>query len=133
MKATILHNPRCGTSRNTLALVRHAGLEVEVVDYLAHPPSREALRALVAAAGIGVRDAIRRKQPEYAAQGLDDPALGDDALLDAMVATPILIERPFVTTPLGTRLCRPSERVLEVLPPLATPFTKEDGTVVGPR
>ena len=131
MPVEIWHNPRCGTSRNTLALIRHVGIEPTVVDYLANPPSRDRLRQAIADAGLGVRDAIRSKQPEYQAQGLDDPSLDDDALLDAMVATPILINRPFVFSPLGTRLCRPqSEVVLDILPPCDAPFTKEDGQVV---
>ena len=130
MNAVIYHNPNCGTSRNTLAMLRHVGIEPEVIDYLAHPPSRARLVELIAAAGLGVRDAIRQKGTPYDALGLGDPALGDDALLDAMLAHPILINRPFVQTALGTRLCRPSEVVLEILPPMTRPFTKEDGEVV---
>lgn len=130
MKAVIYHNPNCGTSRNTLAMVRHVGIEPEVIDYLAHPPSRARLVELIAAAGLSVRDAIRQKGTPYDALGLGDPALGDDALLDAMLAHPILINRPFVQTALGTRLCRPSEVVLEILPPMTRPFIKEDGEVV---
>ena len=127
----IWHNPRCGTSRNTLALIRHVGIEPTVVDYLANPPTRERLRQAIADAGIGVREAIRSKQPEYREQGLDDPALSDEQLLDAMVATPILINRPFVFSPMGTRLCRPeSAMVLDILPPCDKPFAKEDGEVV---
>lgn len=127
----IWHNPRCGTSRNALALIRHVGIEPTVVDYLAHPPTRERLRQAIAAAGLSVTEAIRSKQPEYLEQGLDDPALDDDALLDAMVATPILINRPFVFTPRGTRLCRPeSAMVLDLLPPCERPFTKDNGEVV---
>ncbi|MDR6093879.1 arsenate reductase (glutaredoxin) [Stenotrophomonas sp. SORGH_AS_0321] len=131
MNAVIYHNPRCGTSRNTLALIRHAGLEPEVIDYLADPPDRSRLVELITAAGLGVRDAIRQKGTPYLELGLDAANLGDDALLDAMLAHPILINRPFVQTRMGTRLCRPSEVVLEILPPIATPFTKEDGEVVG--
>lgn len=131
MKAVIWHNNRCGTSRNTLALLRHAGIEPEVVEYLKQIPTRDGLAAMIAAAGISVRDAIRSKEAVYAELGLDDPSLDDDALLDAMVAHPILINRPFVRTDLGTRLCRPAEVALEILPPLATPFTKEDGKVIG--
>ncbi|MBB1472086.1 arsenate reductase (glutaredoxin) [Luteimonas sp. MC1782] len=130
MHATIYHNPRCGTSRNTLALIRHAGIEPQVVEYLADTPSREELVALIRDAGIGVRDAIRAKEGKYAELGLDDPALSEDALLDAMLAEPVLINRPFVRTDRGVRLSRPSEAVLDILPPLAAPFTKEDGEVV---
>jgi arsenate reductase len=130
MNAVIYHNPNCGTSRNTLAMLRHVGIEPEVIDYLAHPPSRARLVELIAAAGLSVRDAIRQKGTPYDALGLGDPALGDDALLDAMLAHPILINRPFVQTALGTRLCRPSEVVLEILPPMTRPFMKEDGEVV---
>lgn len=133
MNAVIYHNPNCGTSRNTLAMLRHVGIEPEVIDYLAHPPSRARLIELITAAGLGVRDAIRQKGTPYDALGLGDPALGDDALLDAMLAHPILINRPFVQTALGTRLCRPSEGVLEILPPMTRPFTKEDGEVVEAR
>jgi len=132
MDATIWHNPSCGTSRNTLALIRHAGIEPTVVEYLRDPPSRDQLDAMIAAAGIGVRDALRRKGTPYDDLGLDDPSLTDDQLLDAMLAHPVLINRPFVVTDRGTRLCRPSEVVLEILPPLAQPFTKEDGDVVKP-
>ena len=133
MKATIYHNPRCGTSRNTLALMRHAGVDPVVVEYLRQPPTRERLAALIAAAGISVRAAIRAKEPAFAERGLADTGLSDDALLDAMLADPILIERPLVETELGVRLSRPSERVLEILPPIAEPFIKEDGEVVMPR
>ena len=132
MDATIWHNPSCGTSRNTLALIRHSGIEPTVVEYLRDPPTREQLGAMIAAAGLGVRDALRRKGTPYDDLGLDDPTLTDDQLLDAMLAHPVLINRPFVVTDTGTRLCRPSEVVLEILPPLAQPFTKEDGEVVGP-
>ncbi|WNH48363.1 MULTISPECIES: arsenate reductase (glutaredoxin) [Stenotrophomonas] len=133
MNAVIYHNPRCGTSRNTLALIRHAGIEPQVVDYLRTPPTRQKLAELIAAAGLQVRDAIRSKEAPYAALGLADAALSDEALLDAMVANPILIQRPLVQTGLGTRLARPSEVVLEILPVIATPFTKEDGEVVKPQ
>lgn len=130
MNAVIYHNPKCGTSRNTLALIRHAGIEPEVIDYLVNPPGRARLVELITAAGLSVRDAIRQKGTPYDELGLGNPALSDDALLDAMQAHPILINRPFVQTDLGTRLCRPSEAVLEVLPAIVEPFTKEDGEVV---
>lgn len=126
MDVIIYHNARCGTSRKTLELIRDAGIEPEVVDYLAAPPSKEALRALIGAAGLTVRAALREKEMSYAALGLDDPALSDEALLDHMVAEPVLINRPFVKTPLGTRLCRPAERVLEILPEThGGPFAKQ--------
>ncbi|MGN7837057.1 arsenate reductase (glutaredoxin) [Stenotrophomonas sp. 22385] len=131
MNAVIYHNPRCGTSRNTLALIRHAGIEPEVIEYLLTPPTRARLVELIAAAGLSVRGAIRAKESQYLELGLDDPSLSDDALLDAMLAHPILIQRPLVQTDLGTRMCRPSEVVLEILPPIAQPFTKEDGEIVG--
>ncbi|MEW6759884.1 MAG: arsenate reductase (glutaredoxin) [Pseudomonadota bacterium] len=115
MDITIYHNPRCGTSRNTLAAIREAGHEPQVVDYLATPPSREELREMIAAAGLTVREAIRSKEAVYAELELDAPGIGDEALLDAMVAHPILINRPFVVTPKGVRLCRPVERVNEIL------------------
>ena len=115
MDITIYHNPRCGTSRNTLAAIREAGHEPQVVEYLAHPPSREQLARLIADAGLQPRDAVRRKEALYAELGLDRPEVTDAALLDAMAAHPILIERPFVVTPNGVRLCRPFARVREVL------------------
>lgn len=130
MNATIYHNPNCGTSRNTLALIRHAGIEPTIIEYLRDPPTRERLVELIAAAGLSVRDALRQKGTPYAELGLDDPALSDEQLLDAMLAEPILINRPFVETPLGTRLCRPSEVVLDLVPPVTRPFTKENGEVV---
>jgi arsenate reductase len=131
MDATIYHNPACGTSRNTLALIRAAGIEPTVVEYLKTPPSREDLARMIAEAGLTVREAIREKGTPYADLGLDDPGLSDEQLLNAMVETPILINRPFVVTLLGTRLARPSERVLEILPDaLAGPFFKEDGEQV---
>ena len=119
MHAVIYHNPRCSTSRNALALLRDAGIEPEVIEYLQAPPTRERLAELIAGAGLQVRDALRDKEAAYAAHGLDDPALDDDALLDAMVREPILIQRPFVQTALGIRLARPLERVREILPPAA--------------
>ncbi len=130
MNAVIYHNPACGTSRNTLALIRHAGIEPQVIEYLKNPPDRQRLQQLIAAAGLTVREAIREKGTPYHELGLDDPALDDARLLEAMLEHPILINRPFVETPLGVRLCRPSERVLEILPPVTAPFTKEDGEVV---
>jgi arsenate reductase len=131
MEIKIYHNPSCGTSRNTLALIRNTGVEPQVIEYLKTPPSREVLKELIARAGLTVRDAIREKGTPYAELSLDDPALSDDELLDAMLAHPILINRPFVVTPNGVRLCRPSEVVLDVLPlPQKGPFTKEDGEVV---
>lgn len=131
MIALIYHNTRCGTSRNTLALIRNAGLEPTIIDYLAAPPSKDDLKALIAAAGLTVREAIRQKEEAYRALGLDDPMLNDDALLDHMISNPVLINRPFVQTPLGTRLCRPSERVLDILPDSHRgPFAKEDGEMV---
>ena len=131
MSVTIFHNPACGTSRNTLALIRHAGIEPVVIEYLNHPPSKEELRALVAAMGISVRELLRQKETPYAELGLDEPTLLDEQLLDAMLAHPILINRPIVVTELGTKLCRPSEEVLELLPaPKLTPFAKEDGDIV---
>jgi arsenate reductase len=127
----IWHNPACGTSRNALALIRHVGIEPFIVEYLLDTPGKPRLRQAIADAGLSVRDAIRDKQPEYLAQGLDDPSLTDDALLDAMVATPVLINRPFVFTPLGVRLCRPeSALVLDLLPPCDRPFVKDNGEVV---
>ena len=131
MKITIYHNPQCGTSRNALALIRNSGDEPEVVEYLKHPPGREKLRELVRKMGVPVRDVLRRKGTPYDELGLDDPALTDDQLVDAMVAHPILMNRPIVETPLGTRLCRPSEAVLDILPnPQKGAFTKEDGEPV---
>lgn len=131
MDITIYHNPRCGTSRNTLALIRNAGVEPTVIDYLAAPPTRDALRSMIAQAGLTVREAMRAKEAVFSELGLDDPALGDDALLDAMLANPILINRPFVVTPAGVRLCRPSELVLDILPLAQNgPFNKEDGEAV---
>ncbi|WP_439624273.1 arsenate reductase (glutaredoxin) [Shinella sp.] len=131
MDAIIYHNAKCGTSRNTLALIRNAGIEPTVIDYLATPPSKDDLKAMIAAAGLSVRAALREKDTPYAALGLDDPSLSDDALLDHMLAEPILINRPFVKTPLGTRLCRPSELVLDILPDTHNgAFAKEDGEKV---
>lgn len=131
MTVTIYHNPACGTSRNTLALIRATGAEPQVVLYLETPPTRAELVALIARMGISPRDLLRRKGTPYAELGLDDPALTDDQLIDAMLAHPILINRPIVVGPRGAKLCRPSEEVLAVLDrPLAADFVKEDGEVV---
>jgi arsenate reductase (glutaredoxin) len=131
MDVTIYHNPQCGTSRNTLAMIRNAGIEPTVVEYLKEPPSRAQLIAMIADAGLTVRQAIREKGTPYAELGLENPALTDDQLLDAMLAHPILINRPFVVTPLGTRLARPSEVVLDILPDTHQgAFAKEDGEQV---
>ncbi|VVE72252.1 arsenate reductase (glutaredoxin) [Pandoraea anapnoica] len=131
MPVTIYHNPACGTSRNTLALIRNAGIEPTVIEYLGSPPDRQTLKSMIHDAGLSVREAIREKGTPYAALGLDDLSLCDDALLDAMLANPILINRPFVVTELGVRLCRPSELVLDILAaPQKGAFTKEDGEVV---
>jgi arsenate reductase len=125
---TIYHNPRCGTSRNTLAMIRNSGQEPEVIEYLKTPPGRDLLLALIAAAGLGVRGIMRAKEALFTELGLADPAKTDEELVDAMMAHPILINRPIVVTPLGTRLCRPSEVVLDILPqPQRGDFTKEDG------
>jgi arsenate reductase len=128
---TIYHNPQCGTSRNTLALIRHAGFEPRIVPYLEQPPTRPELVALLAAMGTPVRAAMRAKEAVYQALDLDNAKYSDDALIDAMLAHPILINRPIVVSPKGTRLCRPSEAVLDLLPdaPLAE-FRKEDGELV---
>lgn len=130
MSVTIYHNPDCGTSRNTLAMIRQSGVEPTIVDYLTTPWDRDALVALIAAAGLSLREALREVGTPFAELGLDDP-LGDAALLDAILAHPILLNRPFVVTPLGTLLCRPSELVLDILPnPAIGAFRKEDGAVV---
>ncbi len=128
---TIYHNPQCGTSRNTLAMIRNSGTEPQVIEYLKTPPTREQLLALIAASGLSVRDIMRSKEALCAELGLADPARSDAELIDAMLAHPILINRPLVVTPLGTRLCRPSEVVLDILPqPQQGAFSKEDGEVV---
>ncbi len=125
---TIFHNPACGTSRNTLALIRNSGVEPEIIEYLNTPPSRERLADLIRRMGVPVRGVLRQKGTPYAELGLDDPSLTDEQLLDAMIAHPILINRPIVVTPLGVRLCRPSEAVLDILPdPQRGAFAKEDG------
>ncbi|KQT51167.1 arsenate reductase [Aureimonas sp. Leaf454] len=130
MTVTIYHNPACGTSRNTLEMIRQSGEEPQVVEYLKTPPSREVLIELLDVMGMKPRDILRKKGTPYAELGLDDPALGDEELLDAMMAHPILIERPIVVTDKGVALCRPSEKVLPLLDnPVAT-FTKEDGEAV---
>ncbi|MCX5578521.1 arsenate reductase (glutaredoxin) [Kaistia terrae] len=131
MTVTIYHNPACGTSRNTLAMIRQSGETPIVVEYLNEPPDRERLVALIRAMDMPVRALLREKGTPYAELGLADPAWSDDALLDFMLEHPILINRPIVETPKGTRLCRPSERVLEILPnPHFGRFTKEDGEVI---
>ena len=131
MTVTIFHNPGCGTSRNVLAMIRASGEEPVVIEYLKSPPSRERLVGLIAAMGIPVRAVLRRKDTPFDALRLDDPKWTDDALIDLMLVHPILINRPIVETPLGTRLCRPSEAVLPILPnPHFGRFTKEDGEVV---
>jgi len=128
---TIFHNPACGTSRNVLALIRNSGEEPRVVEYLKTPPTRAELVDLIARMGIPVRGLLRRKGTPYDELGLADPALTDDQLLDAMQAHPILIERPIVVSPLGVKLCRPSEAVLEILPNAQRgAFAKEDGEAV---
>lgn len=130
LTATIYHNPDCGTSRNTLALIRHAGIEPTVIEYLKTPPSREQLIKLIDEAMLTPREALREKGTPFAELGLDEPNITDGAILDAMLKYPILINRPFVVTPRGTRLCRPSEVVLEILPPITQSFLKEDGEIV---
>jgi arsenate reductase len=132
---TIYHNPACGTSRNTLALIRNSGVEPQVIEYLKNPPSRDELGVLIRRMDVPVRAVLREKGTPYAALGLGNPELTDDELLNAMIAHPILINRPIVVTPLGVRLCRPSEIVLDILPdPQRGPFTKEDGEkIVGDK
>ncbi|PLP99360.1 arsenate reductase (glutaredoxin) [Cupriavidus pauculus] len=131
MTVTIYHNPACGTSRNTLAMIRNAGIEPTVIEYLSTPPDRQTLRTMIGAAGLTVREAIREKGTPYADLDLGEPALTDDQLIDAMLTHPILINRPFVVTELGVRLCRPSELVLDILAaPQQGAFTKEDGEPV---
>ncbi|WP_312757918.1 arsenate reductase (glutaredoxin) [Pantoea brenneri] len=128
---TIYHNPECGTSRNTLALIRNSGVEPAIVLYLATPPTRETLKKLIAEMGISVRALLRQNTEPYQQLGLADQQLSDDALLDAMLAYPLLINRPIVVTPRGTRLCRPSEQVLDILPDRQQgAFSKEDGEAV---
>jgi arsenate reductase len=128
---TIYHNPACGTSRNALALIRNSGDEPNVIEYLKTPPSRDMLVMLLKQMGITARDLLREKEARFRELGLDDPSLNDDALVDAMIANPILINRPIVVTPLGAKLCRPSELVLDILSnPQRGAFTKEDGQQV---
>ena len=128
----VYHNPACGTSRNVLAMIRNAGIEPHVVEYLKSPPARELVVQLIERAGMTARELLREKGTPFAELGLGDPALSDDALVDAMMAHPILINRPLVVSPIGVKLCRPSEAVLELLPtPQRGTFTKEDGQVVG--
>ncbi|MCJ8217190.1 glutaredoxin-dependent arsenate reductase [Aeromonas veronii] len=128
---TIYHNPECGTSRNTLELIRNSGVEPTVIHYLEMPPSRDQLVALIAAMGMPVRDLLRKNVPPYEALGLAEDRFSDDELVDAMLAHPILINRPIVVTPLGTKLCRPSEVVLDILPDQQKgAFAKEDGEQV---
>ena len=128
---TIYHNPACGTSRNTLALIRNSGVEPAIIHYLETPPSRETLVALIAAMEMPVRDLLRKNVPPFEELGLTEERFSDDELIDAMLAHPILINRPIVVTPLGTKLCRPSEVVLDILPSLQQgAFSKEDGEQV---
>ena len=127
MDVIIYHNPDCGTSRNTLAMIRNAGIEPHVIEYLKTPPTRTMLKQLIARMGISVRALLREKGTPCAELGLGDPKLTDDELLDAMMAHPILINRPIVVSPEGVKLCRPSEDVLDLLPPQQGEFVKEDG------
>ncbi len=127
----IYHNPDCGTSRNTLGLIRNAGIEPHVIEYLKCPPSQVLLKSLIARMGVSVRDVVRVKDTPYHDLGLEDPTVTDEQLLDAMISHPILINRPIVVTPLGVKLCRPSESVLDLLPgPQLGEFRKEDGQLV---
>jgi arsenate reductase len=131
MTVTIYHNPSCGTSRNTLALIRNAGIEPIIIEYLKTPPTRQVLKDLIRRAGLTVREALREKGTPYAELGLGNASLTEEQLLDAMEAHPILVNRPFVVTERGVCLSRPSEKVLDILPdPQKAPFTKEDGEVV---
>jgi arsenate reductase len=130
MDVVIYHNPACGTSRNTLALIRNAGVEPHVVEYLKSPPSRAMIVSLAARTGLGLRGLLREKGTPFAELGLGDPALSDDLLLDAVAAHPVLLNRPIVVSPKGVRLCRPSEAVLDLLPPQRGAFAKEDGEPV---
>ena len=130
-KVTIYHNPECGTSRNTLALLKYVGLEPEVILYLETPPTKKELQRLIADMHLSARDLLRTNVPPYLELGLDREGVSDDEILSAMLREPILINRPIVITSKGTRLCRPSEKVLEILPvPLTSSFVKEDGEVI---
>ena len=130
MDVVIYHNPKCGTSRNTLGLIRNAGIEPHIIDYLKCPPTRAMLVQWIARAGLTARALLREKGTPFRELGLDNPALSDGELLDAMMAHPILINRPIVVTPKGVRLCRPSELVVDLLPPQQGEFRKEDGELV---
>lgn len=130
MDVIIYHNPQCGTSRNTLGLIRNAGIEPHIIEYLKCPPTRAMLVQLIARAGLTARAVLREKGTPFRELGLDNPALGDGELLDAMMAHPILINRPIVVAPKGVRLCRPSELVVDLLPPQQGEFRKEDGELV---
>jgi len=131
MDVVIYHNPACGTSRNALALIRHVGIEPHVIEYLKTPPSRAMILGLVERIGVPLRSLLREKGTPFAELGLSDPALTDDQLLEVIDAHPVLLNRPIVVSPLGVKLCRPSEAVLDLLPPEGLkPFTKEDGEVV---
>jgi arsenate reductase (glutaredoxin) len=130
MDVIIYHNPDCGTSRNVLALIRNAGVEPHVIEYLKTPPTRRLLRQLIDRMGVPVRTVVREKGTPYGELGLGNPSLSDDELLDAMMAHPILINRPIVVTPVGVKLCRPSETVIDLLPPQLGEFRKEDGELV---
>jgi arsenate reductase len=130
MDVIIYHNPDCGTSRNTIAMIRNSGIEPHVIEYLKTPPTRALLIQMLARAGLSVRDVLREKATPFKELGLGNPALSDDELLDAIQAHPILMNRPIVVTPKGVRLCRPSEAVLDLLPPQQGEFRKEDGELV---
>ena len=130
MDVIIYHNTKCGTSRNTLAMIRNAGIEPHIVEYLKSPPTRALLVQLLARGNLSVRDIVREKEPLYRELKPNDPALTDEALLDAIMANPILLQRPLVVTPQGVRICRPSELVLDLLPPQRGEFFKEDGEPV---
>jgi arsenate reductase len=133
MDVIIYHNPDCGTSRNTLGIIRNAGIEPHVIEYLKTPPARALLKQLIERMDVTARSLLREKGTPFSDLGLGDPSLNDDQLLDAMMTHPILINRPIVVTPKGIRLCRPSERVLELLPAQRGEFTKEDGERVDQR
>jgi arsenate reductase len=133
MTVTIYHNPDCGTSRNTLAMIRQSGVEPDIIEYLKTPPSRVLLKELIARMGISVRALLRGKGTPFKELGLDDPKWSDDELLDVMLAHPILINRPIVVAPKGVRLCRPSEAVIDILETPVGRFVKEDGEVIDAR